>query len=73
MASLKEQNPGEKMSINKFGASQQIREMKQQKQEAPKQTPEFNEEEVEVLKIFKEECDKRGIDSEELARKLAGL
>ncbi len=47
--------------------------MKQQKQEAPKQTPEFNEKEVEVLKIFKEECEKRGIDSEEFARKLAEL
>jgi DNA-binding NarL/FixJ family response regulator len=61
-----------KMSINKFGASQQIREMKQQKkQKEESKPPEFTEEEIEVLRIFKEECEKRGIDSEALASKLA--
>ena len=58
------------MSINKFGSAQEIREDKKTSKKIFKETPNFTEDEIEVLKYFKEKCNEKGINSEELINKL---
>jgi len=60
-----------KMSIGRFGAYQEIRELKEKKKKIYKKTPSFTEDEIEVLKHFKEECEEKGINSEKLIEKLS--
>jgi|GEM_PF-5536192 len=59
-----------KLSINKFGSAQEIREYKKTNKKIFKKTPSFTEDEIKILKVFKEKCREKQINPEELINKL---
>ena len=59
-----------KLSINKFGSAQEIREYKKTNEKIFKKTPSFTEDEIKILKVFKEKCREKQINPEELINKL---
>ena len=59
------------MGIGRFGAYQEIRELKEKNKQRYEEPPSFTDEEIEVLKHFKQECEEKGIDSERLIEKLS--
>ena len=58
------------MAIGKLGSAQDIRDLKDKNTKIFKEAPSFTEEEIQVLREFREKRNEKGINAEELLDKL---
>ena len=58
------------MSLGTLGSAENVRKLKEENKEVFTETPNFTDDEIEVLKVFEEKCKEKAVDMDQLIKKL---